>query len=207
MMQAITGYVREAAPGKTAPKKAAVATCRGAQLRLGLLLLLGTAAAAGTAGDGSPQLADAAFGSAGARAAAMVAGPPGPNTTAGAAVEAGKALRIGGPAGVRASVEHGSGNSSLVMDGGGANATRPASACTGKSVNLLQPQCEAWGDIFDATGGLTWIRSGTSCTKADPCSCGGITCNAAGTSVTQLCVPPLLPPPPHAAPPHHHAAC
>jgi hypothetical protein len=47
--------------------------------------------------------------------------------------------------------------------------TQPKSNCTGTSTQLPQPQCDAWGDFYDALGGEGWkVCTGT---KYDPCSC------------------------------------
>jgi hypothetical protein len=224
MMQAITGYVREAAPEKTAPKKAAVATCRGAQLRLGLLLLLlllGTAAAAGTAGGGSPQLADAAFGSAGARAAAEIFDPPDPNAAVGAAVDAAAggapldappiapseaadlvpvAVKVAESAGANASraLRHGTpagADASPVVELSiGANTTSAATLCTGLSTKLPPAQCNAWGDFYGSLNGDSWPYC--QGTKTDPCSCKGQNgdfpvCNGDGTTVVKMYAAPL----------------
>jgi Leucine-rich repeat (LRR) protein len=42
-------------------------------------------------------------------------------------------------------------------------------ACNGSSSGLAQPECNAWVELFDATGGANW----TNCSKnrLDPCGC------------------------------------
>ena len=57
--------------------------------------MLGTMAAAETGAGGSPQIADAAFGFAGARAAAAIFDRPEPNAAVGAAVDAAVGLAAG----------------------------------------------------------------------------------------------------------------
>jgi hypothetical protein len=212
MMQAIMGYVREAAPEKTAPKKTAVATCRGAQLRLGLLLLLGSAAAAEAAGGGSPQIADAVFKFTGARAAAEISDPPDPNAAVDAAVDAvtgghaaGAPLDApptGSPPGaddlvpVAAKVTAPAGASTdktlrREAPAGAAvsSAVELTAACTGSSTKLPQDQCDAWGDFYDALNGKSW----TACngTRTDPCSCYSsasldVACNSGGTAISGM---------------------
>ena len=61
--------------------------------------------------------------------------------------------------------------------------------CTGSSVNLLQPQCDAWVNFYDALGGLNWAVCAGS--RTDPCSCNAgqnqaISCSSDGTAVEQL---------------------
>ena len=63
--------------------------------------------------------------------------------------------------------------------------------CTGSSVNLLQPQCDAWVNFYDALGGPNWVRCNTS--RTDPCSCHGFDggqnmCSDDGTVVETMCV-------------------
>ena len=74
--------------------------------------------------------------------------------------------------------------------------------CTGSSVNLSQPQCDAWVNFYDALGGPGWKVTDPSSPKhnqpvcsdarTDPCSCqnnyGSPTsvCNDAGTAVTRM---------------------
>jgi len=53
--------------------------------------------------------------------------------------------------------------------------------CSGKSLGMLQADCQAWQDLYDATGGnTTWIECATL--RADPCSCvtdnGEVACGA-----------------------------
>jgi hypothetical protein len=52
-------------------------------------------------------------------------------------------------------------------------------------------------DLYDDTGGDGWTGQGAGCQRTDPCgSCDarkkniyyGISCNAGGTTVTQMCV-------------------
>jgi hypothetical protein len=205
MMQAITGYVREAAPEKTAPKKAAVATCRGAQLGLGLLLLLGTAAAAETAGGGAPQIAAAAFG-AGAWAAAETFDPPDPDAAMGAAVDAVAGGTLDVPpfaSSSEAAVIVPA--AAKVAESAGADvlsAAKLTTACTGSSTNLPLDQCDAWIKFYDALTGDGWISSGGDACKGlrtDPCACKGVhgktsVCNNDGTTVVNLCVRSLASP-------------
>ena len=65
--------------------------------------------------------------------------------------------------------------------------------CTGKSAALPQSQCQACVDLYDDTGGDGWTGYGAGCQRNDPCAGSrvsgyGITCNAGGTTVTQMCV-------------------
>ena len=61
-----------------------------------------------------------------------------------------------------------------------------ANVCTGASKNLVQDQCDAWGDLFTSTGGErgrwdnacagpTFLEGNdtdrVTATKTDPCSC------------------------------------
>lgn len=51
--------------------------------------------------------------------------------------------------------------------------------CTGSSLKLPQPQCDAWVKFYDALNGDFWSRDGKHLcrgTRRDPCSCVG--CNA-----------------------------
>ena len=58
-----------------------------------------------------------------------------------------------------------------------------ATPCTGLSANLLLPQCLAWLEFFDATGGSKW----TACSgnRRNPCDCG-CGCSSDGTQITFL---------------------
>jgi hypothetical protein len=64
-----------------------------------------------------------------------------------------------------------------------------AAPCTGSSGKLAQPQCDAWQDFFDSTGGVNWLKCSSS--RNDPCSCHGWrgltpTCSADGMSVVEV---------------------
>jgi hypothetical protein len=70
-------------------------------------------------------------------------------------------------------------------------------SCTGLSMHLAADQCDAWGQLFDATNGPGWTGRGQGCSRADPCGdCTStrITCSADGTSIIFMCVPPPHPP-------------
>ena len=76
--------------------------------------------------------------------------------------------------------------------------------CTGKSKNLPQEQCNAWGAFYNSTGGKdsardNWVNCGYNNHpdepdgQTDPCSCPGASkkhnvCNQDGTMITQMCV-------------------
>jgi hypothetical protein len=61
--------------------------------------------------------------------------------------------------------------------------------CTGSSISLAPAQCNAWIDLYEATGGALW----TYCAelKTDPCKCTGHkgeydVCNSDGTAVQAM---------------------
>jgi Leucine-rich repeat (LRR) protein len=56
--------------------------------------------------------------------------------------------------------------------GNDANCTLPALPvcdCIGKSANLAQSECDAWIDLYDATGGTHWTHCRDN--RLDPCGC------------------------------------
>ena len=60
--------------------------------------------------------------------------------------------------------------------------------CTGDSSALLQSECVAWQDSFNATGGaVSWARGGGAQALLDPCSVvvegGGVECAHVGVGV------------------------
>jgi Leucine-rich repeat (LRR) protein len=69
----------------------------------------------------------------------------------------------------------------------------PTCSCIGASANLVQSDCSAWTEFYDATGGSQW----TNCSglRNDPCACryrehsgDGVTCSedTDGLHITQL---------------------
>ena len=72
------------------------------------------------------------------------------------------------------------------------NASACGFPCSGASVNLPMDQCLAWISFYDEMGGAGWPPRCQS--RTDPCSCsfggregvGGVQCNDANTSITQL---------------------
>ena len=61
--------------------------------------------------------------------------------------------------------------------------------CTGSSQLLAPDQCDAWIDLYDATGGESWLACASL--RTDPCSCTAhrsapSTCNYDGTTVTSM---------------------
>ena len=66
-------------------------------------------------------------------------------------------------------------------------------SCEGASALLPPAQCFAWVALYNATNGASWTKCADK--RLDPCSCGRVTCNAAGTAVTNMCVRPRPCPP------------
>ena len=65
--------------------------------------------------------------------------------------------------------------------------------CTNSSANLAQPECDAWVELFDSTGGPAW----TNCrgNRFDPCGCeygswSGVVCDDPGTTLLKLKISP-----------------
>ena len=59
-----------------------------------------------------------------------------------------------------------------------------ASQCTGsQSAGLAQAECDAWVDLYDATGGKNWQEC--SGNRLDPCACVySVTCS--GSHITEM---------------------
>ena len=77
------------------------------------------------------------------------------------------ALVVGGAVALDAAGAATAGALTLAAVGAGAR----ASQCTGsQSAGLAPAECDAWVDLYDATGGKNWTR-GCSGNRLDPCAC------------------------------------
>ena len=89
------------------------------------------------------------------------------------------ALVVGGAVALDAAGAATAGALTLAAVGAGAR----ASQCTGsQSAGLAPAECDAWVDLYNATGGKNWAYC--SGNRLDPCACSYLTCS--GSHITQM---------------------
>jgi hypothetical protein len=69
--------------------------------------------------------------------------------------------------------------------GGGSNTY---GVCTGTSSSLTTAQCNAWQDLYHATGGSAWNYCNSSSYLLDPCSCSYDSNIGAGVKCSPCCI-------------------
>ena len=90
------------------------------------------------------------------------------------------ALVVGGAVALDAAGAATAGALTLAAVGAGAR----ASQCTGssQSAGLAPAECDAWVDLYDATGGKNWQEC--SGNRLDPCACRFVT--RSGSHITEM---------------------
>ena len=90
------------------------------------------------------------------------------------------ALVVGGAVALDAAGAATAGALTLAAVGAGAR----ASQCTGsQSAGLAPAECDAWVDLYDATGGKNW--QDCSGNRLDPCACSG-SVECSGSHITVM---------------------